>query len=103
MPAPAWEKLDAFFSVDEFAIEAIITPQVGAVRTVSGILDTPYLQADLGEHEIDTEKVQLTVRATDAEGLRRGDQVACDGRTFRLTRGPVWDGTGLAVLHMTER
>lgn len=103
MPAPAWESLDAFFSTDEFAVEAVVTPQVGAVRTVKGILDTPYLGADLGEHEVDTERVHLTLRASDAQGLRKGDAVACDGRTFRLVRGPVWDGTGLAVLHMAER
>ncbi len=49
MPTPAWDDLNTFLSVDDFAIEATVHRQDGDTSTVVGIFDDPYMNAQLGE------------------------------------------------------
>ena len=99
MPSPAWENLDQFFSLDDFAVTFVVTPQAGGpARTLKGIFDEPYMNAELGDYERDTARPRFTCKASDLVGLGRGDTVTYDGRTFRVATGPQGDGTGVAVL-----
>lgn len=101
MPAPLWENLDAFLRLDDFAVSATLTPVAGAPRTFPGILDNPYVNAELGDaHDRDTRKWVLTVKESDAAGIVRGDVVTIAGTSYKCLSGPRWDGTGLAMLDM---
>lgn len=100
MPAPAWEDLDAFLNVDEFAITATVSLQDGTTRTVRGIFDDPYLNAELGEYEMDTNRPRLTCKESDVIGVTRGDVVEIDGKAYDVLSAPHADGTGMAMLEM---
>jgi len=104
MPAPAWENLDDFLSVDDFAIVATFTRQgSGQVRQVRGIFDEQYVDADLGEYTMDTGEPRLTCKEADVVGLKKHD--ACTiagipGVNYELSHDPVPDGTGTAVVRL---
>lgn len=103
MPAPAWEDLDAFLSVDEFAVAATVHLQAGTMRTVRGIFDDPYLNAELGEYEFDTNRPRLTCKESDVDGVLRGDTVVIDGKTYDVLSTPNSDGTGMALLELAPQ
>lgn len=104
MPAPDWDDLGAFLDVDDFAIEAVVTPQEGADFSVRGIFDDPYLNAQLGEYELDTTQPRLTCKESAVLGkVSRGDMVEIDGRAFDVLTEPQRDGTGMAVLMLAQR
>lgn len=100
MPAPAWEDLDAFLNVDEFAVTATVRLQGGATRAVRAIFDDPYLNAELGEYELDTNRPRLTCKEKDVLGVLRGDIVELDGKVYDVLSGPQADGTGMAMIEM---
>ncbi|MFB9149532.1 head-tail joining protein [Roseovarius ramblicola] len=101
--APDWEDLTEFFDADEFAVEALIARQSGGTLTVLGIFDAPYLNAQIGEYEIDTDQPRLLCRATALPGVLRGDTVTIDGTAYDVMTGPQPDGTGLATLALARR
>jgi hypothetical protein len=103
MPAPSWETLDDFLSPDEFGIAATVSLQGGATREVVGIFDDAFMNAELGEYELDTTQPRLLVKAIDAAGIARGDEVTIDGETFDVLTSPQGDGTGWATLVMARR
>lgn len=100
MPAPAWEDLDAFLNVDEFAVTATVHLQGGTTRAVRGIFDDPYLNAELGEYEFDTNRPRLTCKESDVIGVLRGDTVVIGSKTYDVLSTANPDGTGMAVLEM---
>lgn len=100
MPKPAWEDLDVFLSADEFATNATVRLQEGGTRIVRGIFDDPYLNAELGEYEFDTNRPRLTCKEADVIGVKRGDLVDIDGRVYDVLSSPQPDGTGMALLEM---
>lgn len=100
MPKPAWEDLDEFLDVDEFAVEATVSLHGGATRRVRGIFDDPYLNAELGEYELDTNRPRLTCKESDVADVRRGDTVTIDGQTYDVMTSPQPDGTGMALLQL---
>ena len=102
MPGPSWDNLDAFLSLDDFAVEAVVTPQEGVPRSIRGIFDEPYLNTQLGEYEADSSDPRLMCKQTDVVDLRDMDQVKINGRTFYLLTNPQNDGTGLAVLRLAS-
>ncbi|MFY0309637.1 head-tail joining protein [Leisingera sp. D0M16] len=102
MPAPSWENADAFLQLDDFAIEATVTPQGGVSRTIRGIFDDPYLNAQLGEYEADASDPRLTCKETDVADLAEQDQVQIGAKNYYLLTAPQPDGTGFAVLRMAE-
>lgn len=103
MPAPAWERLDDFLDVNDFAVTATVRLQNGTTRAVRGIFDDPYLNAELGEYEMDTNRPRLTCKETDVVGVTRGDVVELDGKVYDVLAGPHADGTGMAMLEMALR
>lgn len=103
MPAPAWEDLDAFLNVDEFAITATVSLQDGTTRAVRGIFDDPYLNAELGEYELDTNRPRLNCKESDVLGVARGDVVEIDGQAYDVLSAPHSDGAGMAMLEMARQ
>lgn len=100
MPTPAWDDLDAFVSLDDFAIAATVRLQDGGTRIVRGIFDDPYLNAQLGEYELDTSRPRLTCKEADVIGVLRGDRVDIGGKTYDVLTSAQADGTGMAVLEL---
>lgn len=104
MPTPSWDKLDAFIQPADFAVVATITLQSGGTRTVRGIYDDPYLNADLGEYEADISEPRFTCKLADVAGVKRGDSVVIAGEvgTYDVLREPQGDGTGMCVLKLAH-
>lgn len=100
MVSPAWDDLDAFLQVDDFALEAMVTPRGGVSRQIRGVFDEPYFNAQLGEYEVDATQPRLTCKAADVADLAEQDQVQIGGKTYYLLTAPQDDGTGFAVLLM---
>jgi hypothetical protein len=100
MPKHAWEDLDAFFNADEFATTVTLRLQSGVVRHFNAVFDDPYLNAELGEYELDTNRPRLTCKESDVLGVTRGDLVEIDGKTYDVLTGAQPDGTGMAMLEM---
>jgi len=100
MPRHAWEDLDVFFSPDEFGTTVVLRLQSGVERQFNAVFDDPYLNAELGEYELDTNRPRLTCKESDVLGVTRGDVVEIDGKTYDVLTGPQPDGTGLAMLEM---
>ncbi|UWR86992.1 head-tail joining protein [Phaeobacter inhibens] len=102
MVSPAWDDLDAFLQVDDFAIEATVTPRGGVPRQIKGVFDEPYFNAQLGEYEVDATQPRLTCKAADVVELRERDQVTINGQNYYLLSNPQEDGTGMAVLALAR-
>lgn len=95
---PVWDDLDTFLDLDDFAVEVLLFPEVGAPRTVPAIFDRPFLSADLGEYMAETEQPRITARETDLQGMTRGGRVEIAGTVYDVLGGPQADGTGMATL-----
>lgn len=103
MPSPSWENLDDFLSVDEFAVSAVIEDEDGGdIRQVTGIFDDPYLNAELGEYDMDTSKPRFLAKETELSGVRRGARVTIGAKIYDVLTGSQSTGDGMAVLMMVE-
>lgn len=98
-----WEDLDAFLDVDEFATPVEVSFQGGGMAIISGIFDAPYLNAELGEYELDTNQPRLMCKAVDVAAVRRGDIVTIGGTGYDVLTNPQPDGTGMATLALADR
>lgn len=103
MPAPAWENLDDFLDLDDFAHAGVVGFQAGGTRTVNGIFDDPYLDAQLGEYAMDSSDPRFTAKESDLVGVRRGDTLVVAGVTYDILTGPQPDGTGMAMLKLAKQ
>lgn len=103
MPSPDWEDLSVFLQTDEFAVTATVVLQDGTTRSVDGIFDDPFLNAQLGEYELDTARPRLTCRESDVAGVTRGDTATINGEIYDVMTGPQSDGTGMAMLDLARR
>lgn len=103
MPSPAWEDLDDFLDVDDFATAAVIHFQGGGQRPVVGNLDDPYLLVRAGEYSEDTTKPTFYVKESDAAGIRRKDWLVVNGKTYDIMTGAQPDGTGMAIIELAAR
>lgn len=103
MPAPSWENLDAFLQLDEFAVTAVLSPAEGVSRSVAGIFDDPYLDAQLGEYRLDASAPRFQSSAEALAGLQRGDGVVIDGVEYLALGAPKSDGTGMATLELVKQ
>lgn len=107
MPAPAWEDLDVFLQVDDFACKACISTISGHIYLV-GLFDDPYAGARLGEYDRDTQTPTFNCKAADVMGLvHRGDTITLqhpDGtsETLDIMTDPQPDGTGMAILELAR-
>lgn len=106
---PAWEKLDDFLQTGDFADVAIISFHAGGTHTLVGIFDDPYLNAEIGEYEMDTTKPRFTCKLADVLAVRRGDSIsikingAAVGTVYDILTGAHPDGTGMAMLELAPR
>jgi hypothetical protein len=101
---PAWDDLNQFVDTDDFAVAATLRPVSGAARTVRGIYDAPYMNAQLGEYEVDSSKPRFTCKFVDVVGIKRNDEITIPGAgTFDILTLPQGDGTGMAVLELATR
>lgn len=113
MPAPLWEDLDVFLDTDEFALFGTVTLQGGAVRTFAGIFDDPYLNAELGEYDMDNMKPRFLCKEADVADVRRGDiilvfqknkaGVVVWSQTFDILAGAHSTGDGMALLELAPQ
>lgn len=102
MHRPAWDDLDAFLQLDDFAIEATVTPRGGVPRQIKGVFDEPYFNAQLGEYEADASQPRFTCKAEDVADLQKDDDLQIGGQAYFLTTDPQEDGTGMAVLELVR-
>lgn len=103
MPAPSWENLDDFTNPDDFAISGLLTLASGETRTVVGIFDEPYMNADLGEYELDASQPRFGAAEKHFVGVERGDTLEIDGKVYDILTAPQSDGVGWATLQLGER
>lgn len=103
MPSPAWENLDDFISTDDFAVLATVTPHGQAAKQIKVIFDDPYLNAQLGEYEWDGGQPRILGKEGDMIGMTRGDSVFVNGKQYWALTNPQQDGTGMAVIHISEQ
>lgn len=103
MAAPAWERLDDFLSLDEFAVAAIFIPQAGAARDpVTVIFDEPFLNAELGEYDLSAGVPRALCKESDVAGLKKHDACLIGEVRFRLDHDPQPDGTGFATVLLSR-
>lgn len=101
MPVLPFDDLDVF--IDDFAITARLCLQNGAVRVISGIFDEPYLNAELGEYEADTQRTRFTCKESDVVGVTRGDTVTIESIVYDVLTTYQPDGTGMAQLELARQ
>jgi hypothetical protein len=104
MPSPAWEDLDQFFDVDDFATTATFTRVNGQVLPpVKGIFDEPYFDKQLGEYIQDGGDPRITCKAADVVGLKKHDAcvvASTPGIQYAVLHDPKYDGTGTCVVYL---
>ncbi|RZG78354.1 hypothetical protein EXE10_18210 [Acinetobacter sp. WCHAc060033] len=104
MTSPSWENLEVFFQTDStggFAIKAVLQLGDGSKKSVIGVFDEPYLNAQLGEYEVDDAQPRFTCKSIDVENVSRGDLLLLsDGREFHIMTYPQQDGTGISILKL---
>lgn len=100
---PAWDNLDDFLQLGDFAVPAVVQFQAGGQRSIKGVFDDPSLTAKLGGYDRDDNQVTLTVKASDAAGVRRGDTVTVAGATYDVLTTPKADGTGMAAIPLAAQ
>ena len=103
MPSPSWENLDAFMSLDEFALTAIVWVSEGVSREVVGIFDDAYFDAQLGEYRLDTSSPRLQSRASSLAGIVRGNLITIEGAEYLALGVPQFDGTGMATVELVKQ
>lgn len=100
---PFTEDLDVFLQEDEFAHACELRLAGGTVREVRGIFDEPFLDAELGEYDLNTSQPRLLGKAADFAGVIRGDTITIAGREFDIMSAPQIDGTGMATLRLAPK
>lgn len=112
MPAPLWEDLDVFLDTADFAVSGTVTLASGAVRTFAGIFMDPYLNAELGEYDMDNAKPRFLCKETDTGDVRRGDQITIEqknarglvvwSKSFDILTSAQPTGDGMALLDLAQ-
>ena len=102
MPAPAWENLDAFLGLDDFAVRAHLLFAAGGTREVSVIFDEAFFDTAIGEYALEATQPRALGKECDFAGLRRGDRVQVGGIVYDVMAGPEEDGTGMATVRLAR-
>lgn len=103
MPSLDWENLDDFLDADEFAASGVLSFQAGGSQTVTVIFDDPYLNAQIGEYEMDTTNPRALGKMSELKDARRGDVLTIDGKDYDVLTGPQPDGAGMATLALADQ
>jgi hypothetical protein len=99
---PAWDDLDEFLSLDDFAVPAVIQLGSGSSRTVNVLFDDPTRTARLGDYDRDRVNPTAFGKLSDFAGVHARDVLMVDGRTFDVIKEPMGDGNGMATLELRE-
>ena len=89
------EDLDAFFSTDDFAVDATL-----AGVAVKGIFDEPYLEPL--DNRVEGAAPSFTLKEAAAPSVAQGQTLVIGARTFKV-RGVEPDGTGVVWLRLEEQ
>lgn len=100
MPNPAWDDLDDFLDLDEFAVKALHFQDGAEVGEVIGIFDAPGETAKVAEYELDRVSPEFTCKQLDASGINDGDTLQIDGNSYTVAASPEPDGTGLVKIEL---
>ena len=88
--------------VGGFADEITIAPQdCGTPRTFLGIYDAAFVDAQTGDTNLETIVPRITCKASDAEGIVRGDVATIKGKEYSVVQAQP-DGTGMAIIVLAE-
>lgn len=102
MSTPPWESLSDFIDPQDFASRAIITRGSQKIGEVLGIFDDPTRLISSGDYDHTALTPTFLCIAKDAAQIKAGDHAQIAGRRFDVMQDPVWDGTGMATLHLAE-
>ena len=95
---PAWEDLDPFFDVSDFAEEMVFfTPQ--GERSIAGIFDAPFINPRTGAYQEETREVMFTCSEQEAPVrlIDRGTKARTNLINYVVTRNKP-DGTGVTLI-----
>lgn len=102
MPHPAWDDVEDFIELDDFASPVVLTLQSGEQKSFPGIFDDPLMTAQTGEYAADLRDPRLTCLESDVRGVSRGDRVVVADKPYDVLDAPHFDGTGTAVLKLAQ-
>ena len=103
MASPSWENIDAFFILEKdggFATPATVRPMDGRDDYVIPVIfDDPYLNAELGEYEMDTATPTALAPDKYVGGILRGMELIIYGNPYGVRSvDPKGQGTSTIVL-----
>lgn len=96
---PFTEDLEDFFDLDEFGTEAVFTTAPSVTKSIVVIFNDPTQPVEMYDTQIEAEAAFLHCKASDLNGIRRGNPVTVEGNNYtvnRITR----DGTGTAMIFL---
>jgi len=94
------ENLDEFLDEKEgFAVKAVLHFVSGKRKSIKAIFDAPYLNAQLGEYDMETREPRLTCKESDVRSLKRGDAVTVELVGYDVLAVEP-DGTGIAIVRL---
>jgi hypothetical protein len=86
----------------DFAEDApIVFAWEDQTKTLNGIFDDSFVDAETGETILDTTQPRLTVLGSDAVGIPREATTTIRGKTYSVTQVQP-DGTGMAIIQLTQ-
>ena len=93
------EDLDKFFSIAEFAVEAVITLPDASTRSINVIFDEGTDRVSLFEQNIESNVPQFLAKTSDLAGVKTRNQVAIGAKNFSIER-IAHDGTGVSTVYL---
>jgi hypothetical protein len=84
----------------DFGITATLVSQG---RSVKAIFDHPNDTAPAGNLRVDINQPQITLVETDLVDVNDGDEIQISGQSYIAVFPPQVDGTGMAVLRLSEK
>jgi len=86
------------FTNGRFSSQAVFTIAEGQTKTIPGIFDDSFYEADSGEQVLQTDLPRLTCRIEDTEGITREMLCTINGGNYSVLQVQPDQGTGLAVI-----
>ncbi len=71
-------------------------------KSLRGIFDDSFVDANLGETVLDTTQPRVTCAAADAECVPREAMTTIKGKAYSVSKPPQPDGTGLAIIQLAH-
>ena len=96
------DNLDDFFHLDDFAVEVSFTNPQGNKETALVQFDAHPIDSHLGQINYEINQPQITGSYQELKDLTPRDLVSIEGKTYRVEHYPDHDGTGLAIVKLSE-